>query len=349
MTARDTKAEDRGNDNGSEESQEVERKAKSKAASKKVVKLKSKKPVAKAKSNGNGLPKPSSKPYGQAGKALDGVQDPRLHPRAVRPDLHAASRLTWAPTASRSSAPASATSRAGQLRDVKGADSLYFTMLNAQQALDHDRQQASQGQGNPRAADQALRRAGRELRARRARPHGADLGVHPQDQPAHDRRVGEGLRPRPLRGLQGLRERRAMRRRLGLDHRLPRRPAARHRRADRRQRHRPASRAAASSAALYQRNRTGRGQKRALRDAGRRAQPRARQAARPAAPRRTARSPNTASTARAFRSATRRRAPATTPAAASPAGSSSARAGRAIPTPTSTSSPRRRCGRRSAT
>ena len=48
-------------------------KAKSKAASKKVVKLKSKKPVAKAKS-GNGLPKPSSKPYGQAGKALDGVK-----------------------------------------------------------------------------------------------------------------------------------------------------------------------------------------------------------------------------------------------------------------------------------
>ena len=48
-------------------------KAKSKAASKKVVKLKSKKPAAKAKS-GNGLPKPSSKPYGQAGKALDGVK-----------------------------------------------------------------------------------------------------------------------------------------------------------------------------------------------------------------------------------------------------------------------------------
>ena len=45
-------------------------KAKSKAASKKVVKLSSKKPVAKA----NGLPKPSTKPYGQAGRALDGVK-----------------------------------------------------------------------------------------------------------------------------------------------------------------------------------------------------------------------------------------------------------------------------------
>ena len=47
-------------------------KAKSKPAAKKVVKLKSKKPVAKAAANG--LPKPSTKPYGQAGKALDGVK-----------------------------------------------------------------------------------------------------------------------------------------------------------------------------------------------------------------------------------------------------------------------------------
>ena len=59
-------------------------------------------------------------------------------------------------------------------------------------------------------------------------------------QPAHDRRLGQGLRPGPVRGLQGLRERRAVRRRRRLDHRLRRRPAARHRRADRRQRHRPA-------------------------------------------------------------------------------------------------------------
>src|SRR6187401_3051778 len=51
----------------------------------------------------------------------------------------------------------------------------------------------------------------------------------------------------------------------------------------------------------------------------------------------------------AFRSGRRCRAPATIPAAASPAGSSSARAGRPIPTPISISSPRRRYGRRSAT
>ena len=48
-------------------------KPKSKAASKKVVKL-SNKPVAKAKTSGNGLPRPSTKPYGQAGRALDGVK-----------------------------------------------------------------------------------------------------------------------------------------------------------------------------------------------------------------------------------------------------------------------------------
>jgi formyl-CoA transferase len=48
-------------------------KAKSKAATKKVVKLKSKKPAAK-KAVSNGLPRPSTKPWGQAGKALDGVR-----------------------------------------------------------------------------------------------------------------------------------------------------------------------------------------------------------------------------------------------------------------------------------
>ena len=130
----------------------------------------------------------------------------------------------------------------GQLRDVKGADSLYFTMLNGNKRSITIDSKHPEGQGDPRSADQALRRAGGEFRARRARPHGPHLGAHPQAQPAHDRRLGQGLRPRTLRGLQGLRERRAMRGRLGFDHRLPRRPAARHRRADRRLRHRAASR-----------------------------------------------------------------------------------------------------------
>ena len=101
--------------------------------------------------------------------------------------------------------------------------------------------------------------------------------------------------------------------------------------------------------ALYQRIRTGRGQRVLVRHAGRRAQSRPRQAARPAAPRARAAHRVPPVRAKASRSARRCRAPATTPAAASRAGSSSARAGRPIPTPTSISSPRRRCGGRSAT
>ena len=44
-----------------------------KSAGKKVVKLKAKKGAAKAEA-ANGLPRPSAKPWGQAGKALDGVR-----------------------------------------------------------------------------------------------------------------------------------------------------------------------------------------------------------------------------------------------------------------------------------
>ena len=67
----------------------------------------------------------------------------------------------------------------GQLRDIPDVDSLYFTMLNHNKrsiTLEH---QGPEGQGSPRDADQAVRRAGRELRARRARPHGLHLGAHP--------------------------------------------------------------------------------------------------------------------------------------------------------------------------
>ena len=161
------------------------------------------------------------------------------------------------------------------------------------------------------SAGQDLRRAGRELRARRARPHGLHVGAHPGAQPAHDHRLGQGLRPRPVRGLQGLRERRAVRRRLGLDDRLPRRPAAGHRRADRRQRHRPASRARhrrgalssatrpAAASACWRRCRTACSTSAASSCATSSAW-------------RRARSRNTRSTARASRSARPCRAPATT-------------------------------------
>ena len=129
----------------------------------------------------------------------------------------------------------------GQLRDIPDVDSLYFTMLN------HNKRSITLDAKNPKGLEvldrayQGLRRAGGELRAGRARPHGASLGAHPGAEPAHDLGVGEGLRPRALRGLQDLRECRAMRRRRGLDHGLPRRAAACHRRADRRRGRGPAS------------------------------------------------------------------------------------------------------------
>ena len=242
----------------------------------------------------------------------------RLHACAVGSDLHPAARLVRRRRdQGRASGRRRHHARPAGRREGRGFALLHHAQ--PQQAFDHDRLQAPAGQARARRADQELRRAGREFRARRARSHGPDLGAHPQAQPAHDRGVGQGLRPRTLRGLQGLRERRAMHRRLGLDHRLPRRSAAGHRRADRRQRHGPASRARHRVGALSAHPHRPRPEG-AVRDAGRRAQSRARQAARSAAPEGMARSPNTPSMARAFRSATRRRAPATIPVAASPAG-----------------------------
>src|SRR5262249_3854945 len=103
--------------------------AKLKAASKKVVKLKAKKPVAKAKAGANGLPRPSTKPWGQAGRALDGVR--------ILDFTHVQSGPTCTQLLGYMGADCIKVERPGvgditrgQLRDVKGADSLYFTMLN---------------------------------------------------------------------------------------------------------------------------------------------------------------------------------------------------------------------------
>ncbi|MFL5048609.1 MAG: formyl-CoA transferase [Xanthobacteraceae bacterium] len=134
------------------------RKASRRATAKKVVTLRpsaktasvrrAKKPAANGARRvaGNGLPKPSAQPWGRAGKALDGVRI--LDFTHVQSGPTCTQLLAWfGADVIKIERPGVGDITRGQLRDVPNVDSLYFTMLN------HNKRSITVDSKNPRGKE----------------------------------------------------------------------------------------------------------------------------------------------------------------------------------------------------
>ena len=130
----------------------------------------------------------------------------------------------------------------GQLRDKPNVDSLYFTMLNCNKRSITINTKHEKGKEVFRKLIKVCDVMVENFAPGALDRQGFTWEVIHETQSAFDLRVGQGVRPRSLRRLQSLRERRPVHRRRGEHDRIRRRPAAGDRRADRRLRHRHSSR-----------------------------------------------------------------------------------------------------------